>query len=689
MAWFGFKKKVQTTREYDITFFPIFAELSPSEINLVESKVRLFELKKGEFVYRCGEAANAFYLILTGRLRILNDHGDVINHLHPGDYFGETSILTNRNHSVTMEVQNDSIVLKIEKEDFLLLLKEIPSLSLHISRTLGYRLTASNERVLSGEAKIISFTHQRPKIGTSMFAIQMANALSQTTQKKVVLLDLSNLGEISESEQGWKRMKTFLLSKFEFVQTSKIAECVVKDQASFHVLRIASDDSLKDSETKLARVLTFFLSHYQFILIDLPAEITPLIRKAIQQSDIVYYLVDDDDKDTEKSKLMIKDFKDSFGFTQDQIRMVLHAKDDRSIGIESLISFDIHEQTLPVFAVLPKTEQLEGKLAYEPSSFHPIDPNAVYARRVRFLARELSGKTVGLALGSGAAFGYAHVGVLKVLEEEGIEIDLIAASSIGAVMGGMWAAGITADQLVEILRTLNRRTTFFKLFGFHDLSAAHRGFFKGDQVVRFLKQHIDKVTFRDLRIPTKIVATDLATGFPAIFDEGLLLDALRASISIPGIFRPFMWGGKYLIDGGISDPLPVQALNRYGAKKVIAVNVLPSPDDHFKRLEAIQKKRQKINDLVQRKNILTKLFYEQRKKVSNKQSANIFNVLMKTIQFMEYGMAEASSQQADITLHPVVVDAHWAEFFSHEKFVQCGEDETRERIGEIKKLISD
>ena len=258
MAWFAFKKKLPTKREYDITFFPIFAELGSAELKLVESKVRLFELKKGEVVYHHGEVPTAFYLILTGRLRILNERGDIINHLHPGDYFGETSILTNRTHSATIEVQNDSIVLKIEKEDFLTLLKEIPSLSLHISRTLGFRLTASNERALSGEAKIISFTHQRPKIGNSTFAIQMASVLAKETQKQVVLLDLSNLGETQENGLGWKKMKSFLLSKFEFVQTSRIAECVIKDQAPFHVLRISSDDSMKDSETRLARVLTFF-----------------------------------------------------------------------------------------------------------------------------------------------------------------------------------------------------------------------------------------------------------------------------------------------------------------------------------------------------------------------------------------------------------------------------------------------
>src|SRR3989338_831918 len=139
MPWFSFNKQPQIKRDYSISFFPIFAELGPAERQLVENKVRLVELKKGEIVYRKGESASAFYLVLTGRLRILRENGQIINHLHPGDYFGETSILTNRNHSATLEAKNDSIVLKIEKNDFLVLLKQIPSLSLHISKTLGHR----------------------------------------------------------------------------------------------------------------------------------------------------------------------------------------------------------------------------------------------------------------------------------------------------------------------------------------------------------------------------------------------------------------------------------------------------------------------------------------------------------------------------------------------------------------------
>ncbi len=686
MSWFSFKKKVQIKRDYSITFFPIFSELTPSEIELVESKVRLVELKKGEAVYRKGESETAFYLILTGRLRILRENGQIINHLHPGDYFGETSVLTNRPHSATVEALNDSVLLKIEKDDFLSLVKQIPSLSLHISRTLGHRLTRHvDERVLSGDAKIVSFCHKRSRVGNTTFAANLASALIRETKKKVIFLDLSDLAGAQEKHLVFKNVEAFQLSEFGLANSHKLESFIVKNKASFDILKVLAAESQSDVEKKLSHLLIHLLSRYQFVLVDLPIEINPLIFKAIHQSDVVYFLIDESERDSEEIRMAIQEFKSSYGFTEDQIRLILK-EDDGQEKNEHLYS---PEPVVPVFSTLPRLPEIENRVAEEKKQFFELEPNHRYARTVRFLAREISGQALGLALGSGAAFGYAHVGVLKVLEEEGIEVDILSASSIGAVIGGMWAAGIPANRLIGILKTLDRRNTFFKLFGFADLSVAHRGFFKGEQVVRFLRSYVGDINFRDLKIPIKIISTDLSTGSPVLFDEGSVLQAIRASISIPGIFRPIYVKGKYLIDGGVVDPLPIQVLNRFGAKKIIAVNVLQSPEDHFHRLQIIQKKKERASEIIEHKNFFKRLFYENQKSFLNKQSANIFNVLMKTIQFMEYGMAEAASEQADITLRPVVTDAHWAEFFDHEKFIRCGEEETRKHIAAIRKLVKE
>jgi len=688
MGWFSFLKKIQTKKEYDLSFFPIFSELSGAELNLIQTKVRLVQFKKGEVVYRKGEESGDFYLILRGRVVILRDNREVVNHLHAGDHFGETSLLINKPHSATVEAINESLVLRIQKNEFLSLLKDIPSLSLNISRTLGLRLTGSlDERVLSGAFKIMSFYHSTPGIGNSTFALHLACSISQETQKKVILLDFSSLSDESSQNSMFQKIKPFSLDQFNTNNTQNIESFVVKNKTPFDVLKLSNENPDQNYEKELAQFISYLLAQYQYILIDLPVVMNSLVRRAMQQSDIIYFLVDENDRGIKDMPVKVREFKSSFGFTDDQIRLILR---ERSAEPARTLFYDeFSESALPIFAILPDVGEFQAQPLVDFGCYQELDRTHRFARTTRYLAREVSGKLVGLALGSGAAFGYAHVGVLKVLEEEGIDIDIISASSIGAIMGGMWAAGISSDKLLNILDELNPRTTFFKLFGFRDLSAPHMGFFKGNQIVRFLKQYLEGVTFRDLNVVTKIIATDLSTGAPILFDDGPIVDAIHASIAIPGIFRPAKVHGKYLIDGGISEPLPVQILNRFGANKIIAVNVLQSPDDHYRRMIRIEEKNDKQEDMLQGSNPLVRSFHSFRRKFVNHESANIFNVLMKTIQFMEYGMADAASKQADVTLNPVVTDAHWAEFYSYRKFIRRGEEEARRHMDEIKSLVND
>lgn len=684
MSWFNFKKKVDRHTPYPISGFPIFSELQSADIRMIEKKVRLHEVKKGEMVYQRGESAQAFFLILTGRFRVMGEDGNLINYLHPGEYFGETSILTNSSHSATVEAQNDSIVYQIAREDFVELVKEIPSLSLHISRTLGRRLMGrlDGDEATAGAAKLISFWHVEKGIGCSMLANHFAFFLTRESAKRVVLIHV----EVGSEEADLKRnhRKLLDLSQFDLSASDRLKEFVEEGRESFDTLAVCGGN---DAEKNLGLLLACLLSRYEYIVIDLPhspMEIHTLLRKAIQQSDLVYLVISKPELFQEATGAMIQDLKRSVGLMQDQIRMVV--RQEKS-AIHEEFDWDMAQRIGLIFATFSYTQRLAGKDPYSREGIEEPDLTCKYFRTARFLARISAGCAVGLVLGSGAAFGYAHVGVLKVLEEEKIEIDMISASSMGAVIGCLWAAGLSAARLVEILKTLDNRTTFFRLFGFSDLSMVHRGFFKGEQVVRFLREHLDELTFRDLQTPVKVVATDLASGSPIFFDEGMLLYAIRASISIPGIFRPYFYQGRFLIDGGIAEPLPVQILSRYGIKKIIAVNVLQSPEHHLERLKLMEKRAEKADAILRKKNVITQAIYEKRKRSAQEKSANIFNVLMKTIEFMEYGMAESASQQADITLRPVVSDSHWAEFFAHGKFVRCGEEEARRHIGEIRDLI--
>jgi len=179
---------------------------------------------------------------------------------------------------------------------------------------------------------------------------------------------------------------------------------------------------------------------------------------------------------------------------------------------------------------------------------------------------------VGLVLGSGGSRGIVHIPILESLRDLGIPVDFIAGSSIGAVMAGIYAAG-TLEKLRLDLRSM-KRDDFLKLF---DPALSRSGLFAGRKAMAFLNHYIPRQTrIEDLPIPLGIVATDYDSGRPVVFRKGNLLDAIRASISIPGIFTPARFGRALLVDGGVANPLPIDVAEDMGADLTIAVSLHPA-----------------------------------------------------------------------------------------------------------------
>lgn len=182
-------------------------------------------------------------------------------------------------------------------------------------------------------------------------------------------------------------------------------------------------------------------------------------------------------------------------------------------------------------------------------------------------------KRVGLALGSGGARGAAHVGVLKVLEREGIKVSAIAGTSIGAMVGGAYAAGIPLSRIEEEWLTTSRR----KLLRSFLPTFPRTGLSSGAGLRRYLREILGDVRIEELPIPFAAVATDLDTGEAVVLRSGPLVEAIRASTAIPGVFQPVRWEGRLLVDGGMVEPLPVRVCRELGADIVIAVDTNPAP----------------------------------------------------------------------------------------------------------------
>jgi len=197
------------------------------------------------------------------------------------------------------------------------------------------------------------------------------------------------------------------------------------------------------------------------------------------------------------------------------------------------------------------------------------------------MAGNLDPKTVkiGLALGSGGARGAAHTGVLKVLEREGIPIAVIAGSSIGALVGAAYAAGIPTEQVEKEWL----QTDIHRLFRSFLPTFPRAGLSSGSELRQMLNDLLGEGLIEDLAIPYAAMACDIDTGETITLTEGPLADAVRASTAIPGVFHPVRQGKRLLVDGGLVEPLPVKACRALGADFVIAVDITPQPQPTTER----------------------------------------------------------------------------------------------------------
>jgi len=187
---------------------------------------------------------------------------------------------------------------------------------------------------------------------------------------------------------------------------------------------------------------------------------------------------------------------------------------------------------------------------------------------------------IGLALGGGAGLGWAHIGVLRAFEARGVEIGAVAGTSIGALA----AVCMAADRL-DVLETMARSTNIRTVLRYLDVHLRRGAWIGGRRIAHQLHQHLGHARFENLRIPCAVVASDLITGFAEILREGEVVPAVQASMALPGIFQPVQIGGRFLVDGGLVDPVPVGAVRLLAPHlPVVAVNL---QNDYVRRARAV------------------------------------------------------------------------------------------------------
>ena len=295
---------------------------------------------------------------------------------------------------------------------------------------------------------------------------------------------------------------------------------------------------------------------------------------------------------------------------------------------------------------------------------------------------------IGLALGGGGAKGAAEVGVLKVLEEAGIHVDYIAGSSIGSIVGGLYAAGYSASELETMFRTqewlsllTDRKASLnnepFKtvdgvtyVFGFPVIDRNSRGFGvmsggKIEQVIDSMVSAKGCADFESLKIPFRCVTTDIRAAREVILSKGVLCRALRASMAIPGIFKPVEHNGRLLVDGGMLNNLPVDVCRQMGADIVIAVDLQQS--------ELQPRKKADINAISGIADLL-----------------GLGGILEWITNRPDIDKYFENRKQADIYIHPDLPDADASSFGNKNavRMIQAGTAAARNQLPELRKLVS-
>ena len=236
---------------------------------------------------------------------------------------------------------------------------------------------------------------------------------------------------------------------------------------------------------------------------------------------------------------------------------------------------------------------------------------------------------LGLALGGGAARGFAHIGVIQVLEENGIKPDMVVGTSAGSVVAAFYASGKTGAQLQWLADSMDESQLTDWTVPFMS-----RGMLRGEALGRYINTQLNGAKIEDLKIPLGIVATDLQNGDGILFRRGDIATAVRASSAVPSVFEPVRIGNKDYVDGGLVSPVPVRYVRQMGADIVIAVDISSRPEDA------------KTTDMLK--------------------------VLLQTFSIMGKSISQLEMAQAEVVVRPAMSDVGSTEFAARKKSIEAG-----------------
>jgi len=659
--------------------FPLFADLSGEERKYVEDRASIIECKKGWVIYQEGTPADAFYCLILGRVVIytVNPEGNevILEYLHRGKYFGIISLLTGGTHSVNAKALNDCLLLIIQKEDFDSILKQIPRLAIDLSLSLSRRLKNKDiHQKTIFESTIISIFSSYSRAGKSIYSLNLSLSLKKETNKSLIVLDICS---IEKNHSFPKKLgiegacRVVNLSEYNLLDYESVKkDFIMATEFKLDLACISYNPEDNSCVKKLLAILSFLVNDYHYIVLDLPSFMDPFVFSILNQSDSIHILSSPEQIDLKKTRNLIERLNSEFDFQKRKINVIINKYKVPKISHNQQKELLNHS----IFATLPRIEMAASdRLILD-------EPDCEYSKAIRRISRNIGDCLVGLALGVGVGYGFCHIGVLKVIEEKKIPIDVISGSSVGSLIAAFWAVGMSSGEILEVI---NREFCEPKsLWSMMDFTFPLLGFIKGNNFYNLLKKYLGDRTFNDIKLPLRIIATDVKKKSVKVFDSGFLIDAVMTSCALPGVFRPFKVKENMLFDGGVTTPLPTETLFKIGVRKIIAVNVTPSREDITRQYESMKKQ-------ISREEVSKKSRFSLSRYLLEKLKINILDIIFSSIEMMQSELAKQEAQLADVVLHPNTQGMHWMELHRADDFAKKGEEETIRNLDKIYQLINE
>jgi NTE family protein len=555
---------------------PIFRGIPAESVRTI---VRLFERRAypaETVIVREGEPGDSLFIIESGLVEVFlqsaTGETTVLSRLGAGEAFGEMSVLTGELRSAGIRTLAPTVVRIVPRERFLQAAADAPMLLFNLSRVLVGRLSRANRAAADVRgSQVVAVIGRVPPLIGSLVATNLAAALSATTRRRVLLVDRP--AEQASTLAGRERSPA--LADIWASSASRVRVPALRfGPARFMAIGLPPNGGLLAGiqPLSLSEALGWFRQNATYTVLNLAGEERSDVLSIMSQVDRTYLVVTTAQLGTTLADELVAAVGTLRADVREHSYPILLS--DEGLSLQAVRARSIERLGVPARAILPGPAQLLRDAARHRPPLAIEARHLSFSRAMHWLARDIAGLKVGVALGAGGARGFAHVGALRFLEEHDIPNDFLAGTSMGSVIGAPRALGMDVVQGQETMLRLHQKFT--------NLLRPHwslmTSLLSPKTVEETYRELVGDATFEELPVPFAVVAADLETARPIVFTQGPLADALRASSSIPLVWPPKVIGKLRLVDGAVLNPVPTQPVRDLGADIVIAVDLSAKGD---------------------------------------------------------------------------------------------------------------